>query len=153
MLPVPVVLGIPDVRDCTRLFHNASVGRGRTPLFLCGASTDPDVLEHISWNTGPFTSFLKLPNDDKSWTNVLHALRTQADCTQLMVEGGAAVISSLMKAHDRGDVRVDALIITIAPTMVGPHGIGYEGIELEDSFRLVRTETFGDNVVIGFVRR
>ena len=39
----------------------------------------------------------------------------------LMVEGGASVISSFLKAGV-----VDSLIITVCPTMVGNNGIGYE---------------------------
>ena len=52
-----------------------------------------------------------------------------------MVEGGARVIRSFLSAaqrsgnHTQKDKAVDALVVTVAPTLVGSAGVGY-GTEL-----------------------
>ena len=46
-----------------------------------------------------------------------------------MVEGGARVIGSFLSAAQRSDPDggkvVDALVVTVAPTLVGDAGVGY----------------------------
>ena len=65
----------------------------------------------------------------------------------LMVEGGASVIRSFLHAareqdgHDGGggeaqDKCVDALVVTVAPTVVGDAGVGYGAGLRADEVRL-----------------
>ena len=82
----------------------------------------------------------------------MHALDAEEKQASLMVEGGATVITSLLRAHAAGIVSINTLIITIGKTMLGKDGVGYEGIPL-DSFRHYRTEEFGQDTVIAFVRK
>ena len=69
-----------------------------------------------------------------------------------MVEGGAQIISSFMQE----DV-VDALIVTVAPTMVGEAGIGYgfagsspDSVVEFQSLQHVYTGVFGKDSVVAF---
>lgn len=61
----------------------------------------------------------------------------------LMVEGGASVIRSFLSAAHKstgpGDKKkaVDALIVTVAPTLVGSAGVGYGAELLADAVRVV----------------
>jgi len=50
---------------------------------------------------------------------VLHTLRSLGIRT-LMIEGGAEIIDSFARSG-----LVDRLVVTVAPVLVGPHGIGY----------------------------
>jgi riboflavin biosynthesis pyrimidine reductase len=86
------------------------------------------------------------------WSSIVQVLGTADEDACLMVEGGATVITSLLKAHAAGIVSIDHLVITIGKTMLGKDGIGYEGIPL-DSFKHLKTEEFGQDTVIAFVRK
>lgn len=69
---------------------------------------------------------------DLDWPAILQALR-QSGITRLMIEGGASVIQSLLSAsspssNPPGSPLVDTLIVTVAPILVGPQGVAYEGV-------------------------
>lgn len=51
---------------------------------------------------------------------MLHTLRSLG-IQDLMIEGGAQIIDSFVRSG-----LVDRLVVTIAPVVVGPHGIGYK---------------------------
>jgi 2,5-diamino-6-(ribosylamino)-4(3H)-pyrimidinone 5'-phosphate reductase len=72
----------------------------------------------------------------------------------LMVEGGARIIGSFFAASGK---IVDALIITVAPILVGSDGVGYQCkypvFDLGDSkkqasFKEVHTELIGKDTVV-----
>jgi 2,5-diamino-6-(ribosylamino)-4(3H)-pyrimidinone 5'-phosphate reductase len=50
----------------------------------------------------------------------------------VMVEGGAKVIGSFFAEELHGKSVVDTVIITVAPSFVGEHGVGYnvEGLQV-----------------------
>ncbi len=155
-LPVPVIVGIPDAPDAARkeykVIANAKAGRGQVPIFLGGPSSEGRPYRAVL-EAEPHALVCDLPHDSGHWEDVFAVLSERCSCGTLMIEGGATVISSLLKAHHLGQVQIDALVITVGPTMIGPDGVGYEGIELDDSFRRVRTELFGNDTVMAFVRR
>lgn len=67
----------------------------------------------------------------------------------LMVEGGAQIIESFARSG-----LVDRLVITVAPVVVGPGGIGYT-IDPTSLARLSfdRSEAMGIDHVIGFLSK
>ena len=74
-----------------------------------------------------------------------------------MVEGGARIIGSFFAAPEK---IVDALIITVAPILVGSDGLGYQckysALDLKDSnkqasFKEVHTELMGRDTVVALV--
>lgn len=75
----------------------------------------------------------------------------------LMVEGGAGIIGSFFAAPEE---IVDAMIITVAPILVGSDGVGYQCnypvLDLNDSkkqarFKEVHTELLGRDTVVALV--
>ncbi|KAG6837314.1 hypothetical protein H0H93_011409 [Arthromyces matolae] len=78
----------------------------------------------------PFAPLHSDLEDRLSISAILHALRTHGVRT-LMVEGGARIIASIFEASISETSVIDSLIVTIAPTLVGKEGIGYEGVPLD----------------------
>jgi 2,5-diamino-6-(ribosylamino)-4(3H)-pyrimidinone 5'-phosphate reductase len=68
----------------------------------------------------------------------------------LMVEGGARIIGSFCAAPEN---IIDALIITVAPILVGSDGVGYQCVlDLSDSKKQeVHTELIGRDTVVALV--
>ena len=93
------------------------------------------------------------PNSHLSLLVILKSLN-DLGIRSLMVEGGARIIGSFFAAPEK---IVDALIITIAPVLVGSDGVGYQCrhpvFDLSDSkkqasFREVHTELIGRDAVV-----
>ncbi|VDC08047.1 unnamed protein product [Peniophora sp. CBMAI 1063] len=79
---------------------------------------------------------------------VLEAIRAEG-IQSVMVEGGARIILSFLSAATQDEL-VDSLIVTVAPVIVGAHGVGYSEL-LDDipALQHVRTEALGKDVVMG----
>jgi 2,5-diamino-6-(ribosylamino)-4(3H)-pyrimidinone 5'-phosphate reductase len=76
---------------------------------------------------------------------VLRAIRAEG-IKSVMVEGGARVILSLLSEESL----IDSLIVTVAPVIVGSHGVGYsELLDEIPGLQHIRTEAFGKDVVFG----
>ena len=74
-----------------------------------------------------------------------------------MVEGGARIIGSFFAAPEK---IIDALIITVAPVLVGSDGVGYQcnypvlepnNSKKQAEFKEVHTELVGRDTVVAFV--
>lgn len=121
-LPRPVVLdsGLRMPLDC-KLIRNYRAGLGRQPLVLSSISASEERgrelqaagAEVICIGHNSMPGLL-------DWKALLKATR-EAGIQRLMVEGGAAVIDSLMQQPQH----IDALIVTIAPLTVGSEGFGF----------------------------
>lgn len=92
---------------------------------------------------------LRLPGDDQGrvWLPALLECLAGLGVRRLMVEGGAAVITSFLKAR-----LVDSLVVTIAPRLVGGQPAVESPLEQEDSgFPLIPgydCARLGDDLVI-----
>ncbi|KAI0673677.1 bacterial bifunctional deaminase-reductase [Trametes maxima] len=176
-LPRPIIIDthLRLLPHC-KLLKNYQAGNGRRPWVICASqrgtpslasseafaaratvlqSAGARIVEvDIDANTGSIAILA-----------VLAALR-QRGIRSLMVEGGARVIRSFLSATHAsakaGSEVVDALVITVAPTLVGSAGVGY-GAELHadtsaewliqgctklPTFQHVRTEVFGPDTVM-----
>ncbi|KAI0334394.1 dihydrofolate reductase [Cubamyces sp. BRFM 1775] len=170
-LPRPIVLDthLRLSPEC-KLLKNYQAGCGRRPWVICApqsASLDVGVgvagTEAFAQRAAALQQagarIVELDVDQASGSiaipDLLAALR-ELGVRSLMVEGGARVIRSFLSAARRagpGDTQekaVDALVVTVAPTLVGSAGVGY-GTELHadalPTFQHVRTATFGPDAV------
>ncbi|KAI0361033.1 bacterial bifunctional deaminase-reductase [Trametes cingulata] len=152
-LPRPVIL---DTRlrlppDC-KLLKNYQAGIGRRPWVICAPQTaSPDIA-----STEAFTKraaalqdagarIVELDADEKTGVIAIPDLLTalhELGVRSLMIEGGARVIRSFLSAaHTQPSAElahkktVDALVITVAPTLVGSAGVGYGAELLADAVR------------------
>ena len=122
-LPRPIVLDskLRMPVDC-KLLRNYSVGVGRQPLVLC--SSQASSLEQRNQLEKAGAQVISIDRGSSAdlldWKLLLQHIH-ESGVQRLMVEGGAAVIDSLMQRPQH----IDALLVTIAPVMVGPEGFGY----------------------------
>ncbi|OSD06222.1 bacterial bifunctional deaminase-reductase [Trametes coccinea BRFM310] len=168
-LPRPIILDthLRLSPEC-KLLKNYQAGCGRRPWLLCApqsapgdtASTEAFMLRAaalrsagariIELDADAATGMIAIPD--------LLAALSELGVRSLMVEGGARVIRSFLHAArssatsgSTGKRVVDALVVTVAPTLVGSAGLGY-GSELiaEElpTFQHVRTEVFGPDTVV-----
>ncbi|GAC76326.1 hypothetical protein PANT_20c00063 [Moesziomyces antarcticus T-34] len=115
-LPRPVVLDsqLRTPSDC-KLIRNHTAGVGRQPLIL--ASERASQQRRLELERAG-AEVVQVPSLD--WQTILKHVHA-AGLRRLMVEGGAAVIDSLMQQPQH----IDALLVTIAPVTVGPQGFGF----------------------------
>ncbi|TFK95041.1 bacterial bifunctional deaminase-reductase [Polyporus arcularius HHB13444] len=173
-LPRPVVLDthLRFSPDC-KLLKNYQAGRGRRPWIVCA----PQTASHDIASTKAFTQraaalrsagahIIELAADAATGLIAVPDLLTalhELGVRSVMVEGGARVIRSFLSTgHGDSPSRessdgpgdkwmVDALVVTVAPTLVGEAGVGYGSGLLADvlpKFEHVRTETFGPDAVM-----
>ncbi|KAI0715008.1 bacterial bifunctional deaminase-reductase [Earliella scabrosa] len=163
-LPRPVILDthLRLSSEC-KLLQNYQAGRGRRPWVVCvkdaGGATDPEPFARRKEALQRAGAHVVEVDADKgtgliSIRGLLSALHQQG-VRSLMVEGGARVIGSFLSAAQRSDPDggkvVDALVVTVAPTLVGDAGVGYgSGLFAETlpRFEHVRTEVFGPDSVM-----
>ncbi|KAI0032142.1 dihydrofolate reductase-like domain-containing protein [Vararia minispora EC-137] len=171
--PRPLVLD-PNLRISPKckLIYNASLKAGETPWIISArpAKTESAVesQDGIDWEarkaalekTGAKVilierdpSHMLIPNSDSSsylsMSAVLRAIRAEG-IKSVMVEGGARVILSFLHNAQEGKQLFDSLVVTVAPVIVGAHGVGYSEL-LDDipGLEHVRTEALGKDVVFG----
>ncbi|KAI0828962.1 bacterial bifunctional deaminase-reductase [Trametes gibbosa] len=170
-MPRPIILDthlrLPP--DC-RLLQNYLGGRGRRPWVVCAPhrASEEVVGAHafaeratalrkagarviaVASNAGRLAG----PAAISELLATLRALGVRS----LMVEGGARVIRSFLSAarvpaaqEQDGKKAIDALVVTVSPTLVGSAGVGYGGelhAEALPTFKHVRTEMFGPDAVM-----
>ncbi|KAI0348175.1 hypothetical protein BDW22DRAFT_1350342 [Trametopsis cervina] len=156
-LPRPIILDryLRLSHNC-KLLNNYRDGKGRRPWIF---SSVPSQEELTAWNvrrtaleiagakvyiTAAHGGLISLPD-------VLLALKN-LHIRSLMVEGGANVIQSFLKEtlpDPQGKVNpiVDTVIVTVAPTLVGPQGIAYD-CNLPVKLNHIRTAVFGRDAVM-----
>ncbi|KAI0778724.1 bacterial bifunctional deaminase-reductase [Trametes elegans] len=165
-LPRPVVLDthlrLPP--DC-RLLKNYQAGRGRRPWVICAPQrASPGIAETEAFAHRAATlqsagaRVVELDADATTGTiaipDLLATLRSLG-VRSLMVEGGARVIRSFLASARAptaaaGTPCVDALVVTVAPALVGAAGVGYgSGLATDalPTFQHARTERFGPDAV------
>lgn len=143
--PQPIVLD-PSLRTppTCRLLNAQAFARGeqRKPWIVCGPRPDPErrkaleqagatilpvVMEEGQGGGEGESRCLSIPA-------ILTCLMDQG-LKSIMVEGGAKVIRSFLQASDQ----VDALIVTIAPTLVGDQGVSAVASRSGQEKRVSRT--------------
>lgn len=122
-LPRPIVLdsNLRTPLDC-KLVRNFASGIGRQPLVLASSAASSNNGARLQ---AAGVEVIQLSDhaakgDPLDWANVLEQIHG-AGVRRLMVEGGAAVIDSLMQQPHL----IDALIVTIAPVTIGETGFGF----------------------------
>ncbi|KAI8981125.1 bacterial bifunctional deaminase-reductase [Trametes punicea] len=166
-IPRPIILDthLRLPADC-KLLKNYQAGCGRRPWVICApqsASRDVGSTEAFTQRAAALQSagarIIELDAGEDTGMIAIPDLLTaicELGVRSLMVEGGARVIRSFLSAarsSASSDARraVDALVITVAPTLVGSAGVGY-GHELQEdalpTFQHVRTESFGPDTVV-----
>lgn len=158
-LPRPVIVDTYLHLPVTgKLLRNFQAETGRRPWVLCSTSLDPAFLDRKKALELAGARVIELPSPSGnvearfSIPSILKTLR-KLGITSLMVEGGARIISSFL-----AEPVVDALIITIAPVLVGELGIGYQYPPLLSEngdglprFQPIHTEVLGQDTVISLV--
>ncbi|EJF67169.1 dihydrofolate reductase [Dichomitus squalens LYAD-421 SS1] len=171
--------------DC-KLLKNYRAGRGRRPWVVCAPQTpardDSASTEAFARRAATLQAagarVVEVAADDTTGLigveDLLIVLR-ELGVRSLMVEGGARVIRSFLEAAPLKPVPaqenlgressgrtgaekkiVDALVMTVAPTIVGEAGVSYSSGLLEDKvpmFEHVRTGVFGSDAVLALVSR
>jgi riboflavin biosynthesis pyrimidine reductase len=91
---------------------------------------DTENCDNVDDNTTKIKTKMKKNSQTLNLRHVLHQLHTQFDIESIMVEGGAAILSSFVNeccmgggdSHDTTwskDTLVDCICVTIAPTIIG----------------------------------
>lgn len=144
-LPRPVVLDSALRMPATcKLIRNYANDTGRQPLLLCCKTASADnqlALEEAG------AEVVRLDGTSLDWPSVLSQVQA-AGVQRLMVEGGAAVIASLLQEQQL----IDTLLVTVAPIEVGTGGLGYSaslpGDNDPTSWSVCSTEHIGIDTVI-----
>ncbi|RPD82197.1 hypothetical protein L226DRAFT_528390 [Lentinus tigrinus ALCF2SS1-7] len=173
-LPRPVILDTHlRLSPGCKLLKNYQARCGRRPWVVCAPKTVPNDIastEAFAQRAAVLQSagahIIEVDADVTTGAIAVKDLLTalhEHGVRSLMVEGGARVIRSFLSAahgdspsrgsSDRpGDKRmIDALVVTVAPRLVGEAGVGYGSGLLADvlpTFEHVRSETFGPDAVM-----
>ncbi|KAJ2932794.1 hypothetical protein H1R20_g4297, partial [Candolleomyces eurysporus] len=106
-----------------KLLANYAAGTGEQPWIVSSTSLDPGWLERKSALEQAGARIIEVP-DTRDIRSIVRHL-SQLGISSLMVEGGAEIIRSFLRAHSTRPI-IDNLIITVAPTFIGKDGVGYE---------------------------
>ena len=108
-----------------KLLANYAAGAGKQPWIVSSPSPGLDRawLDRKAALEQAGARIVEVP-DTRDIPTIVHHLR-QLGIQSLMVEGGAQIIRSFLRAHSTHPI-VDNLIITVAPTFIGKDGVGYE---------------------------
>ncbi|KZT62648.1 bacterial bifunctional deaminase-reductase, partial [Calocera cornea HHB12733] len=156
--PLPLILDTHlRLPVSSRLLSNHRAGTGRQPLIF-GAALElphpahPEMRARKARLSEAGAEVLELPLLETG-LSLLHLLQTlhARGITSLMVEGGQRVLSSFLAQG-----LLDLLVVTVAPVMVGPDGVGFvreTGPARGRVPRLsgVRTQVFGRDAVMALV--
>ncbi|PSK60403.1 hypothetical protein B9Z65_553 [Elsinoe australis] len=120
--PRPVVID-PHCRwafdEQTKVIQLANSGRGRAPLIVARSEPSRDRAAVLHKAGG---EYIKMSDDagEISWSSILAQLHSKG-IKSIMIEGGAKVINALLSPKEAH--LVDSVIVTIAPTWLGPDGL------------------------------
>ncbi|KAJ7193350.1 dihydrofolate reductase-like domain-containing protein [Mycena pura] len=123
-VPRPVVLDRSlRLPPTCKLLKNFAAGTGRRPWVIAAAPADAGSRARYDLLTAAGAKVLLLPegSSDANRTEPALALLRAQGVRTLMVEGGARVIASFFGAARC----VDTILVTTAPRLVGPAGVGY----------------------------
>jgi 2,5-diamino-6-(ribosylamino)-4(3H)-pyrimidinone 5'-phosphate reductase len=146
-----------DFSEDNKIFQMARQGKGKCPFIITGTSNPPlNKKEILEKNGGKYITVdigLKHGENRLDWKDLLSTLKKEG-LSSVMIEGGGAVINSLLES-DSHDL-VDSVIITIAPTWLGQGGVlvspkrRTENGQLVPASRLknVFWKQFGEDVVL-----
>ncbi|KTW30292.1 hypothetical protein T552_00767 [Pneumocystis carinii B80] len=148
--PIPIILD-PSFR--LKLTHESKIIQiaknkwGRPPIILISENVNCNscckslnTLESVG---GKIVRVKTNANSMFEWHDILCTL-SKLKIQSVMVEGGASVISSLLKEWKL----IDSIIITISPIFIGDdNSIGIEGIDTLCNFRNISWKIFGKDVV------
>lgn len=134
--PQPIILDTHcRLSPACKLLVNHASGTGKQPWVLC--TPKAKVTSQFADLAAAGAHVADVPGGPSDVLAVLRHLRQQG-IKSLMVEGGRGVISSFFAARDaQGRPVVDRLIVTVAPTLVGPDGVG---VALETATTILRLE-------------
>ncbi|KAF8971747.1 dihydrofolate reductase-like domain-containing protein [Flammula alnicola] len=159
-LPRPIIidthLRLPPTCKLLKNFQNKI---GRRPWVVCSVATDEVALRRKETLEAAGARIIEISSSSSSGMTsnlpILSILQKLRDLgiNSLMVEGGARIIASFL-----AESVVNALIITIAPVLVGHAGVGYqyptllsENGEIVAKFKEVHTELMGRDTVVSLV--
>lgn len=115
----------------SKLIDNYVKGKGAKPIIVVSSNTDvPDqYIDHLDiLYLDPRSTTVDKSNGKKQfqWPSLLQSLKKIYHVNNLMVEGGAHIINTLLTELDpeSGKSLVDALIITIGSVYLGQEGVG-----------------------------
>ncbi|TKY87493.1 hypothetical protein EX895_003507 [Sporisorium graminicola] len=156
-LPRPIVLdsGLRMPLSC-KLIHNYASGLGRQPLVLASSGASPAKRSRLE-EAG--VEVIQLAGNTLAglldWTTLLKRIH-DAGIQRLMIEGGAAVIDSLMQQP----LLIDALIVTIAPVTIGADGFGFSAklpdaseADVSQAWASPNRAAFGKDEVVAWRKR
>lgn len=122
-LPRPIVLdSFLRMPLDAKLITNHAAGIGRKPLLIVSSQASFNKRNHLEAAGAEVIQMhaaAAAPTAQLDWTATLAAI-SKAGITRLMVEGGAAVIDSLLQQPQL----IDTLLVTIAPITIGADGFG-----------------------------
>ncbi|KAI9768976.1 MAG: 2,5-diamino-6-(ribosylamino)-4(3H)-pyrimidinone 5'-phosphate reductase [Geoglossum simile] len=148
-----------DFSEESKMFTLASEGRGRAPYIITVLENPPTEKKAILDKYGGKFITLKLSTTDVGghridWKDILRALTVEG-LKSVMIEGGRAIINSLLLPHYLPDIT--SVIITITPTWLGEGGVVVSPQRRLDEngnpiaavrLRAVEWHPFGEDVVL-----
>jgi 2,5-diamino-6-(ribosylamino)-4(3H)-pyrimidinone 5'-phosphate reductase len=147
-----------DFSEDNKIFQMVRQKKGLCPFIITGMSNQPTEKRQILERNGGKYIILPIQRDENGenkldWKGLLQSLKKEG-LSSVMIEGGGAVINSLLEpaSHDL----VDSVIITIAPMWLGQGGVlvtpkrRTEHGQLVPASRLrnVSWKQFGEDVVL-----
>ncbi|RXW24034.1 hypothetical protein EST38_g1798 [Candolleomyces aberdarensis] len=106
-----------------KLLANYAAGNGKQPWIISSTNLDRGWLDRKTGLEQAGARIIEVP-DTRDIRNIVRHL-SRLGIASLMVEGGAQIIRSFLRAHSTHPI-IDNLIITVAPTFIGKDGVGYE---------------------------
>lgn len=165
--PRPIILD-PSARwkftDKSKIFSLATEGRGKAPYIITGVQNVPEDRKALLERLGGRFIRLNLGSSEAGehkfdWKDIMKALGDNG-LRSIMIEGGAAVINSLLAPEYTH--LINSVILTIAPTWLGRGGVVVSPARRFDTdgnpmaasrLHTVQWHSFGEDVVLcGHVR-
>ncbi|KAL9105526.1 MAG: hypothetical protein Q9227_009323 [Pyrenula ochraceoflavens] len=110
-----------QIRPELRLLQTAAEGKGKAPWIVVSSSAhiSPPSVSYLKGLGGEYL-MVHSPSFQFDWTSVFRILASEG-IKSVMVEGGGAILSQLLKADEAN--LVNSVIITVTPTFLGNAGV------------------------------
>lgn len=166
--PRPIIID-PRARwmphETSKIFQLVKEGRGKAPFVVIAKSTDrpPSAQALLEKYGGKYIALETISSEHGSeaeyqfdWDVIFKMLATRENIKSLMIEGGGAIINSLL-SDQRYSALIDSVIVTIAPTWLGQGGVVVSPQRCHDThgnpipasrLRDVKWYPFGEDVVL-----